>query len=60
VQSDLQGDLGKLAKHSQLRATFMKESIRLFAYGSDKPLSIYGIVTSDFVSLDTIEKCSRD
>jgi len=47
-------------KQSQVRATFRKESIGLFAYGSEKPLSIHGIVTTDVVSIDTNEKCTTD
>ena len=47
-------------KQSQVRATFGKESIRLFAYGSEKPLSIHGIVTTDVVSIDTNEKYTED
>jgi len=42
-------------KQSQVRATFRKESNRLFAYGSEKPLSIHGIVTTYVVSIDTNE-----
>ena len=47
-------------KQSQVRATFRKESIRLFAYGSEKPLSIHEIVTTDVVSIDTNAKCTAD
>ena len=47
-------------KQSQVRATFRKESIRLFAYGSETPLSIHGFVATDVVSLDTNEKCTTD
>ena len=47
-------------KQSHVRATFRKESIRLFAYGSEKPLSIHGIVTTDVVPIDTNEKCTTD
>ena len=42
-------------KQSQVRATFRRESIRLFTYGSEKPLSIHRIVTTDVVSIDTNE-----
>jgi len=47
-------------KQSPVRETFRKESIRLFAYGSEKPLSIHGIITTDVVSIDTNEKCTTD
>jgi len=47
-------------KQSQVRGSFRKESIRLFAYGSETPLSIHGFVTTDVVSLDTNEKCTTD
>ena len=47
-------------KQSHVRTTFRKESIRLFAYGGEKPLSIHGIVTTDVVSIDTNEKCTTD
>jgi len=47
-------------KQSQVRATFRKQSIRLFGYGSEKPLSIHGIFATDVVSIDTNEKCTTD